>query len=168
MAVPGRPEHVAELIHTSGRPPFGDAQHGRIPDLCPQQAREVAPRDLDGRFHSSSISMETGLVIPNVLCIAARASYAAIRASSRSDQVRARTTVHRVADSSEPHSNRENAVPNHLEYGAYWRSIRKQSRIRSETSRDPISADPSSSPTDPALPTRLSSGWTRHQPATSR
>ena len=59
-------------------------------------------------------------------------------------------------------------MPNHLAYGAYCLSIKKQSRMRSDTSRDPISADPSSSPTTPARPTRLASGWTRHQPATSR
>ena len=43
-------------------------------------------------------------------------------------------------------ARRENAVPNHFEYGAYRFSIRKPSRMRSATSRDPISADPNSSP----------------------
>lgn len=49
-----------------------------------------------------------------------------------------------------PHARRANAVPNHFEYGAYWRSIRKQSRMMSATRREPINEDPSSSPTSHA------------------
>ena len=78
---------------------------------------------LNGRFHNCATSSGTGSVIPSALCIAAKVSYAARNAFSRSGQVWARTTVHRVADSSGPHSNRENAVPNHFEYGAYCRSM---------------------------------------------
>ena len=41
----------------------------------------------------------------------------------------------------------EDADPNHFGYGAYCFSIRKQRLITSRTRREPISDDPSSSPT---------------------
>ena len=46
-AIRRRPEQITELIDRAGRPPFGDAEHGRILDLGLQEAREVGPRDLE-------------------------------------------------------------------------------------------------------------------------
>src|SRR5262245_41520073 len=107
--------------------------------ICARSIPGKSPHaTLNGRFHNCSTWTETGSVIPNALCIAARVSYATSSAFSRSDQVSARTTVHRAADRSGPHSNRENAVPNHFEYGAYCRSIRnaQSHQIRNEPRAD--------------------------------
>ena len=56
-----------------------------------------------------------------------------------------------------------NAVPNHLGYWRVCLSIRKQSRITSRTSRAPSSADPISSPINPARPIKCSSWPIRAQ-----